>query len=201
MNTILTENISVKTREDGFFISHTSEDGTIHEVCYSEKTQQRIGLLNQILRARSWFVCTSTVDVLNDYKNFKGTQRDTLKIIKDLNTALLHLGGEEYDRNINFSDNFLKEIKIDHQGERYICQCDIKWHLEFHEQERPSLVYTPKFSWYSEKAQGNNQYTNMPLFKKTIEFDSLYSEDWVKILNGRDFHKFLQDMIKKYNNK
>lgn len=199
----ITNQISVELKEDLFFVEHISEDGKTGNIVYSDsifnKDEVKIGLLNQILLARSWFVCTSTADVLCDYKRFEGKQRNTLKVIADLNDALLYLGGEKYNHNVNFSGNLIKDIEINIENKNYACKCDIKWELESNELERPNLLYVPKFSWWSAEEEKNNQYTNRPLFKKTIEFNTLYSEDWVKILNGRDFHKFLEDMIKKYD--
>lgn len=199
----ITNQISVELKEDLFFVEHISEDGKTGNIVYSDsifnKDDVKIGLLDQILLARAWLVCTSTADVLCDYKRFEGKQRNTLKVIADLNDALLYLGGEKYNHNVNFSGNLIKNIEINIENKNYVCKCDIKWELESYELEMPNLLYVPKFSWWSAEEEKNNQYTNRPLFKKAIEFNTLYSEDWVKILNGRDFHKFLEDMIKKYD--
>lgn len=199
----LTDKIGIDIKDNMFFVDHISEDGKTSSVCYSDsildENKSKMGMLEQLLLARAWFVCTSTADVLYDPKIYEGKERYTLNLINDLSEALVSLGGEKYENYSLFSGELIKEINIKIEDKIYTCKCEIKWKTKVYEQEMPSIYFYPKFSWWSKEEENKNLYTNKPLFKKLIEFGVIDSENWAKILNGRDFNKFLEDMIKKYN--
>lgn len=203
----ITNNINIRHEGNKFFVEYITKNETF--VCYSDYLYQRhfldaIGLLDQILKARAWFVCTSNVDINNLAVSFNEEQTKTLEILDSLNRAVLVLGGKEYVLsyvNRNSEDGEYKsDFIIMANDKKFRCSCDIKWKYEKlgYDDEPLTLVYSPVFYWKEETAQ-TPLGDLVPTIHKVANFGRVFSNDWVKILDNQKFDCFLKKLIENYN--
>lgn len=197
---IITDKISVLIQDENFFIDHTDEDGNTN-TCFSGLIKNdkniKLSLIDQLVLARAWFVCTTPIIISDQKENDR--EKQISKIVVDLSEALFLLGGKEYWDSGIHSGKLEKQFKININNINYICECDIQWYFQVYEDDFPNAIFKPVFSWWSEEENKKNQ--NNFIFKKTVDFENMFPEEWHRFLSGRGLTHFLTDMIHNYENK
>lgn len=200
----ITENISIGTNGENFIIEHTNSDNEKYicytGVCYiyyADTRYQTSGLLQQLLEARAWFVCNYPASLDYDYSDDSVLER---RLISDLSLAIVVLDGKEVFYKCLESGQFIKKFEIEINNKIHIVECDITWKHVHYESDFPSCFFEPKFKWWFKEDEDKAKYglDNKSLFKKSVEFGTIFPSSWKKLLNNRNLNQFIIDMINHY---
>lgn len=196
----ITENISLSDNGENFIVEHTDENENT-TICYTDNKRDSkkltIGILEQLLLTRAWFVCSNP----QVFENLPCKSPDSLEntLISDLHDAIVFLGGEKYHNNGIHSGCLNKIFHFSIEGKEYVCESNIEWYFEEYEDDFPNFYFSPKFKWWLKENENLSGRKNRPSFKKSVDFDEISPSSWKTILNNRNLNQFIIDMIKNYN--